>query len=279
MLNTTQPQQARTHFSVTLVPGGFPVSVSMDISTLCFPSQASACPVFPVSMVALSEHPRVSAWAGLAEAGQILAEAEARKGASLSLEDLRAVQVMHLDAYDPAWNFERRGVSEEWISGWSHAFALYARQITRVRDPEPVHGIGLVYTSASVAGAQPQAQTDQPRAIVHFRQAQLAVADPTAFWQGIWEGQLAALDGQNTWKISGTHATRESFSSARYWDDLQDLFAETGNHGLDFITGYVLGLSEGLLCGRTNPPARVQVGEPFAEKGGDSTSVRSARKS
>lgn len=41
-------------------------------------------------------------------------------------------------------------------------------------------------------------------------------------------------------------------------DELLDLIYETGNHRLDYVVGYVLGLSEGLLCGRTNPPAQIQ---------------------
>ena len=46
-------------------------------------------------------------------------------------------------------------------------------------------------------------------------------------------------------------------------DELLDLMVETGNYGLDFVVGYVLGYSEGLLSGRQRHPARVREKEAF----------------
>ncbi len=255
MLNTTQASTTGVRVSVTLAPGCSTTSVSMDISASPPLPTIAASSVFPVSTIAQDNHPRTSAWAGLAEASQILAEAEAHKGSPLSREELRALMEAHLDAYDADWAFGRSGISEAWMAGWSHAFALAAQQVERLRDPEPLHGIGLVSRQHLPLSAQP----DQPRTTICFRKAQIAVADLHAFWQGVWEGQLAALDEQEEWIVIASEGSGESLfplSSARIFDDLLDLVYETGNHGLDFVTGYVLGYSEGLLCGRTVPPVR-----------------------
>jgi len=93
------------------------------------------------------------------------------------------------------------------------------------------------------------------------------VTDQEDFFQGVWEEQLAALDEQGVWtalrhKGSGDPALSDealgTVSAAWCFDALLDLLHEAGNHGIDFVAGYVLGYSEGLLCGLTFPPARLQ---------------------
>src|SRR5262245_15519757 len=108
MPNNTQISHTRTRITVTVLPG------SSDALRTEAPDTSSPGS-FPLSRCALEEHPRESAWAGLAEAGQILAEAEAHKGAPLTREELRAVMDAHQDAYDPDWAFHQRGITDEWI--------------------------------------------------------------------------------------------------------------------------------------------------------------------
>jgi len=161
-----------------------------------------------------------------------------------------------LDAYDPRWSFGQRGISDAWMRGWCYAFALYAQALACCRHPEPVTGLGLVSDGDTTASEQTVSR--RPQTIVRFRQVRITVADPDAFFQGIWEGQLAALDAQPAWQVLRAAGASGPLSSARYVDELLDLMYETGTHGIDFLTGYVLGYSEGLLCGRLVPPARVQ---------------------
>jgi len=244
MLNDAQISETRPRMTVTLFPGR-----STDALPTGTPG-TSPLGSFPISKVALEEHPRTSRWVGLAEAGQILAEAEAYKGAPLTQVELRALMVAHLDAYDPNWSFHRRGISDEWMSGWEYAFALAAQQIARGQDAEPPHGIGIMahdrfswpYQSDDSASSK-----SSPLLEARFRQARVLVHDPQDFFQGVWEGQLAALN----------NAARPA-SAAWCFDELLDLLYETGNYGLDFVVGYVLGYGEGLLCGRVWPPARIQ---------------------
>ncbi len=72
------------------------------------------------------------------------------------------------------------------------------------------------------------------------------------------QGQLLrqTQDEQDEWqqlRAGWDGADIRPLTAARYCDDLLDLVHETGNHGLDFIMEYVLGYSEGLLCGRVIP--------------------------
>lgn len=253
MPNNTPTLPARTHVSV------FPLQADIP----CISRPAS----FPVSRIACESHQRVNLWAGLVEGGQILSEAEAHKGAPLTQAELRMLQVQHLDAYDPDWAFGRRGISEEWLHGWEHAFALAAQQAARACDAEPLHGIGIM----SRMGVPASEGTGAQRTSVRFRQAQFQVHDPEAFFQGVWEGQLAALDAQGattgcSFSDTGTAASSNNVSrqvtAAWCFDELLDLVVETGNYGLDYVVGYVLGYSEGLLSGRTYPPASVSKSSP-----------------
>ncbi len=259
---TTKAATTQPRLSVTLSPGQSLGDLLTDTQT---PSSmlAEEHAAFPVSAIAHEEHPRTNAWAGLAEAGQILAEAEAHMGRALTQAELRTVLDAHLDTYDPTWNFGRAGISDAWIAGFCHTFALYAQAVARQRHQEPIAGIGLV--GCPEAAPSPRCATDQPRTPVQFRHATILVADPDAFWQGIWEGQLAALDAQPAWQTPGM--VIPPLTSAGLCDELLDLVVELGNHGLDFVTGYVLGESEGLLCGRTTPPARRQVECAFVSAG------------
>ncbi len=257
---------AKTHprLSVTLSPGqspgDFPASEQAKAST---PAPESA--TFPVSAIARAQHPRTSAWAGLSEAGQILAEAEAHKGAPLSREELRALQVLHLDAYDPDWSFQLRGISTDWMNGWEHAFALASQQMERSQYREPLYGIGLF---GCVGKARPAGATaNASRTTVRFHNATLQVADPEAFFQGTWEGQMTALDAQGICQAlaaavgdadAHTGEAAASLTAAYCFDEVLDVLYEAGNHALDYVVGYLFGLCEGLLCGRTNPPARIQ---------------------
>lgn len=60
-------------------------------------------------------------------------------------------------------------------------------------------------------------------------------------------------------KIRRDRASWGEVPAARCFDELLDLLYETGNYGLEYVVGYVLGYSEG-LCGRTFfPPAKGQV--------------------
>ena len=265
MVNT-QTSQRQRRLSVTLFYDHPPDDFGEASQAHSLP-QAMASTPFPLSNITLDDHPRDSVWAGLAEAGQILAEAEIHKGAPLTLAELRTLMETHLDAYEPRWSFGWRGIGEVWLSGFSHAFAFYAQQAVRIQNAEPLHGIGLV---GQMGGSRPAegdtlAQPTEPLSpsTVRFREATITVSDPEAFWQGVWEGQLAALE-QRVWagcQSLTRGATIGPVSSAWCFDELTDLCYEAGNHGLDFIAGYMLGLSEGLLCGRLIPPAKVQVEE------------------
>lgn len=260
MLNNTKTPSGRPRISVTLSNNHFPDCSPESRQEQASPlSEVAASVIFPISAIVRASYPRTSAWAGLSEAGQILCEAEAHKGAPLTQEELRALEMAHLDAYDRDWAFQRRGISEEWIGGWSHAFALYAQAVARARDSDPLHGLGQVSHTGTVTAQQ--TCDPQPQTTIRFRHARLRVTSHEDFWQGIWEGQLAALDEQPAWQETQAGwgcAPARSLSVARYCDDLLDLVYELGNHGLDFVTGYVLGYAEGLLCGRTFPPARVR---------------------
>lgn len=273
MLNTTHPQQARTRISVTLIPGSFPVSMSMEISAPCSLPQAEASFPFSVSAIALCDHPRVNAWAGLAEAGQILSEAEAHKGGLLSQEELRAVMDAHLDAYDPTWSFGR-GITEAWLTGWSQAFALYSRQIARSTHPEPIHGSELLASDSLAEHATASAlPAEAPPQTVRFRKASLQVRDPEAFWEGVWQGQYNAQTLCSPLELWAAMRSAEGLPAvgpvtvAWCFDELLDLFTEAGNHGMEFVVGYTLGLCEGLLCGRINPPVRIQAEHASASSG------------
>ena len=205
-------------------------------------------PLFPISAIAQASHSRATMWEGLAQASQIVSEAETRKGVPLTQTELRVLMNFHLDAYDPDWMWSRQGITNAWMAGWEHAFALAAQRVERARDPEPGSGIGLLASGA------PPSPSDRlvSRSTVHFRRAQLQVAAPEDFFQGVWEGQLAALDAQPPWQVALESAPPRS--TVQIFDDLLDLLYETGNHGIDFVVGYTLGLCEGLLCGRIWPP-------------------------
>jgi hypothetical protein len=191
MLNDTYTPLAGIRISVTLSPG-----CTADPLQAGAPSLAA----FPVSRIAREPHPRVNLWAGLSEASQILAEAEAHKGAPLTQAELRALMELHLDCYDPDWSFQKQGISEEWMRGWERAFALASQHAARARCPEPPHGIGALYHPGGARGDSPAQARAASLPSVRFCQAQVLVQDPAAFFQGVWEGQMAALEERGGWK-------------------------------------------------------------------------------
>ncbi len=261
MLDTTKSTQKKPRLAITLSPDhpvdGSPVS-QPEAQTAPLPEAATSL-IFPISAIVHEEHPRQSAWAGLAEACQILAEAEAHKGSPLTFLDLRTLMLSHLDGYEPNWHFHLREIADAWMAGWEHAFALAAQRTERLQYSDPLSGIGL-FGGVDQAPVAETAANEQ-RTTVHFRHARLRVTQPEDFFQGVWEGQCTALDVRDpdqTRQASQGGEAAASLSAVWCFDELLDLFYELGNHRIDYAIGYVLGLCEGLLYGRTNAPDLIQ---------------------
>jgi len=205
---------------------------------------------YPISKIALEEHPRVSVWAGLAEGCQILSDAEEWKGASLSKTELCALFEIHLDAYDPDWTFHRRGISDEWIGGWCHAFQLATQQVERAHYPD----------SSEAVGSPTYGDTSKLEQSICFRRAKLNVYDAEAFRLGAWQGQMTGVD-EREGQLECTSGYQgevklNTTSSVRLFDEVLDVVTDTGNLGLDYVVGYVLAYSDALLSGRQRYTAK-----------------------
>ncbi len=248
---TTKAAKTHPRISVILSPGQSPDDTSVPTSAPPLPPDT----VFPILAIAHDDHPSENAWAGLAEGAQIPCEAEAHKGDPLTQEELHAVLQAHQDTYEPRWNWQRVGITTDWMAGFEHGFMLYNQQRVRDAYPEPVHGIGLVQTSSPATSGE-----REPRALVQFRKATFQVADPAEFREGQYN--VATLSSpQELWAALRQREglpTTGVVTATWCFDELLDLVAEGGNYGLNFVMGYVLGLCEGVLSGRTHTPARIQ---------------------
>jgi hypothetical protein len=243
------------------------VSITLSSSTDPLPA---AVPTLPASTTLLPEtivldpQSRTSMWAGFAEGCRAIAEAEERVGAPLSREDLHALYDAYFDAYEPHW-WPKGSISDDWLTGWSRAFALAALQVERRRFSEsPRPGCEVTMEAHLAAESGEKAE----RSSLRFRQASIQVSNTEDFWQGVWEGQMAAVDVQG-WLVavcsSGFSGSAPHpgpppslLSSVQIFDEFLEIMRETGNLGLDFVAGYFLGFCEGVLSGRQRYPAKGQ---------------------
>jgi len=273
VLNNEQTPDSRTFVSAfSSQKSSSTNSLSQEVPAL---HQFTNTITFPVSAIALEEHPRVSTWAGLAEGGQILDEAEAQKGAPFTLTDLRALYETHLDVYSPNWAFGQRGITDEWMDGFSRAFMLAAQQAERAHYPEPLSGIGTLVSKSILSTeptivASPAYSNELQPVQVRFRQTTLAVHDFEAFQEGVWQGQIAGIDegGQmmgsynrdsnSTFGLSDAAAS--TVMSVKFFDEVLDVVAEIGNLRMDYVVGYLLSYSDALLSGRQWYPTKGQTG-------------------
>lgn len=250
MQNNTQTPNTRTFASVSPQET---CSTKLGPADTSLGTNAASGATFPIFKIALEEHPRVSAWAGLAEGCQILFDAEEWKGGSLSKTELRALFEIHLDAYEPNWAFHRTGISDEWMGGWSHAFQLATQQVERAHYPD----------SPDALASQPYGDTNKQEQPICFRRAKLNVYDAEAFRLGAWQGQMTGVD-EREGQLEYTYVCQgevkvNTASSVRLFDEVLDVVADTGNLGLDYVVGYILAFSDALLSGRQRYAAKDQM--------------------